>query len=225
MVVGRRMRALLVLVAAIVQCVGAAVTIHAQTFAGEVVEATIAQPLRRYPVRLIKLTDAAPRLCDSTSTDDRGLFQLGGQGSGRYALQFGPEGTFLETRVLMDSVSGDTSIARRYSVATVSADGDRGVWKRTITDATNQRESIRLRYPRDMLGMNAESQGTIRFVIDETGHAVMGTLYFVRDVHPSFQRAMIESLRTMTWAPTTVGGVAVPRMVEMPFSFNIGRRP
>jgi len=197
---------------------------RAQTFAGEVVEATIAQPLRGYPVRLVKLTDATPRLCDSTSTDERGLFQLGGQGTGRYALQFGPEGTFLETRVLMDSLPADTTIERRYSVAVVNARGDAdAAASRTFVNVEHQRAPLRVRYPADMMGMRMEGGGTVRFVIDQSGHAVLGTVYFVRDMHPSFKRVVLEAIRTMTWDPATVSGVKVPRLVEVPFTFGIRR--
>jgi hypothetical protein len=196
----------------------------AQTFAGEVVEATIAQPLRGYPVRLVKLTDATPRLCDSTSTDERGLFQLGGQGAGRYALQFGPEGTFLETRILMDSMPADTTIERRFSLVTVNASGDPNApASKTYVEVKNQHLPLRLRYPKDMLGMKIQGDGTVRFVIDQSGHAVLGTVYFVRDIHPSFKRAVLEAIRLMTWDPATVSGVKVPRLIEVPFAFSLAR--
>jgi hypothetical protein len=46
-----------------------------------------AQPLRAYQVRLFYLAHGdSTQACDSTTTDERGLFQFGGQGVGAYRL-------------------------------------------------------------------------------------------------------------------------------------------
>jgi hypothetical protein len=88
-----------------------ATTTSAQSIGGEVVEAMTAQPLRTYQVRLFYLMQGdSTHACDSTTTDERGLFQFGGQGAGRYRLEFGPPDSRLTSSARVEASTRDTAM-------------------------------------------------------------------------------------------------------------------
>lgn len=196
----------------------------AQTIGGEVVDATTAQPLRAYQVRLTYLAQGdSTQVCDSTTTDERGLFQLGGKGVGVYRLDFGMPASRLASSARVEASTRDTAIAVRFRIPVLELGGAQAFASNEVQQVAHQRTTVPFRYPRDLLGFGVTGEVVARFIVDPTGSVRRGSVTVVRSNHPSFTRAVTEALRTMKFDPARVGGIPVPQWVEEPFTFSIAR--
>lgn len=197
----------------------------AQMIGGEVVETLTKQPLRGYHVRLFYRSEADSALaCDSATTDERGLFQMGGRGPGRYRLEFGPSHSRLETSAEVTALTADTAIAARFTVPLLELGGAEAFSEREVQQVAHERTVVPLRYPKDMLSYRLTGKVVVRFIVDPSGRVRTGSEQVLSSTNPSFTRAILEALRTMTFDPARVGGIAVPQVVEMPFTFSIDSR-
>jgi TonB family protein len=194
----------------------------AQSIGGEVVEAMTAQPLRSYQVRLFYLTHGdSTRACDSTTTDERGLFQFGGQGVGAYRLEFGPPASRLTSSARVEASTPDTAIAVRFRVPVLELSGAQAFGANEVQQVALARTLIPLRYPREMLSIRMTGEVVVQYVVEPTGNVRPGSVTVIRSNHPSFTRAVMDALRTMKFEPARVGGLPVAQVVEQPFTFSI----
>jgi TonB family protein len=209
-----------------------ATSASAQTISGEVIEDATAQPLRAYQVRLFYLGQGdstrlgqgdSTRAIDSTTTDERGLFQFGGQGPGRYRLEFGPVGSRLVSSARVEAGAGDMMTAVRFRVPVLELGGAQAFAEKDVQQVAHVRTVVPLRYPEDLRNMNMSGEVLMRFVVEPTGSVRPGSVNVVRSTHPSFTRTVMEALRTMKFDPARVGGIAVPQLVEEPFTFSMDR--
>lgn len=200
---------------------GAAPTASAQAFAGQLVEARTGQPLRDFPVRLIRLPvpDSSSRT-DSTTTDERGLFQIPGRGIGRYRLEFGPSRSRLESSVEEEAPAADTTTERRYGIPVLELGGAQAYSARDVQRVANQRKVVPLRFPASMRSMGQTGEVMVRYVVEPSGLVRPGSVDILRSTHPTFTRTVLDALRTMTFEPARIGGIAVPQVVEQPFTFS-----
>lgn len=197
----------------------------AQTIGGEVIEAMTSKPLDGYPVRLLYRTGAdSVQACDSATTDERGLFQMGGRGAGTYRLEFGPAHTRLETSAEVTALSTDTTIVGRFGVPVLTLGGAEAFSPSEVQQVAHARAVLPFRYPKDLMSYGIPGEVLVRFVVDSSGHARPGSVQVLRSTHPSFTRAVLETLRTVTFDPARVGGIAVPQVVEQPFTFSLEAR-
>jgi len=196
----------------------------AQSIGGEVVEAMTAQPLRSYPVRLYYLAQGdSTQICDSTTTDERGLFQFGGQGVGAYRLEFGPPTSRLASSAQVEARARDTTIAVRFRVPVLELGGARAFAAKDVQQVAQQRAILPLRYPADLWSIRMPGEVDVQFIVDAAGSVRAGSVTVLRSSHPSFTRAVADFLRTAKFQPARVGGIAVPQLVEEPFTFTISR--
>jgi TonB family protein len=194
----------------------------AQTIAGEVVDATTAQPLRAYQVRLVYLAQGdSTQVCDSTTTDERGLFQIGGQGTGTYRVDFGVTDSRLASSARVVASTRDTVISVRFRVPVLELGGAQAFAASEVQQVAHARTVVPLRYPKELLGFGVTGEVVVRFIVDPTGNVRTGSVAVLRSNHPSFTRAVTEALRTMKFDPARVGGIPVPQLVEQPFTFSI----
>jgi TonB family protein len=217
----KRMRSLAVVCACLLTFAGNS---SAQTIGGEVVEAMTAQPLRAYQVRLFHLTPGdSTQACDSTTTDERGLFQLGGQGTGAYRIEFGPPASRLTSSARVEASTPDTMIAVRFRVPVLELNGAQAFSAKEVQSVAHPRVVVPLRYPQDLLSFGMTGEVVVRFVVEPTGSVRAGSVAVVRSSHPSFTRAVTDALRTEQFDPARVGGIPVAQWVEIPFTFSILR--
>jgi TonB family protein len=202
-----------------------ATTVSAQSIGGEVVEAMTAQPLRTYPIRLYYLAQGdSATACDSTTTDERGLFQFGGVGTGAYRIEFGPAASRLTSSARIDAATRDTAIAIRFRVPVLELSGALAFSSKDVQEVAQQRTVIPVRYPEDLRSLAMSGEVDVRFIVDTTGRVRAGSITVLRSSHPSFTRAVTEYLRTTKYHPARVGGIAVAQLVEQPFTFSLDRR-
>jgi TonB family protein len=200
-----------------------ATTTSAQTIGGEVVEAMTAQPLRAYQVRLFHLAQGdSTNACDSTTTDERGLFQFGGQGTGAYRLEFGPSASRLASSARVEASTRDTAIAVRFKVPVLELSGAQAFAANEVQQVAFAHRVVQLKYPKDLLDIGVVGEVVVRFIVDSTGNVRAGSVTVLRSNHPSFTRAVTDFLRTMKFHPALVGGIPVAQLVEEPFTFSIG---
>jgi TonB family protein len=202
-----------------------ATPVSAQSIGGEVVEAMTAQPLRGYQVRLFYLAQGdSTQACDSTATDDRGLFQFGGQGTGVYRLEFGPAASRLTSSARVEAGTRDTSIAVRFRVPVLELSGAQAFAAKDVQEVALAYNGRGPRYPEDLRTMSVTGEVVVRFVVDSTGGVRTGSLTILRSSHPGFTKAVAEFLRTARFHPARVGGIAVAQLVQEPFTFSLDRR-
>jgi len=79
-------------------------------------------------------------------------------------------------------------------------------------------------YPSLLEKQGIEGIAVVRFVVDTTGLADIGTFRLIETNHPLFGAAVREALPRMKFHPATVGPKKVRQMVEIPFGFQIIRR-
>jgi protein TonB len=80
-------------------------------------------------------------------------------------------------------------------------------------------------YPSLLEKQGIEGTAVVRFVVDTNGRADLGTFRLVETNHPLFAAAVRDALPGMKFHPATVGPNKVRQMVELPFGFQIIRRP
>jgi len=181
-----------------------------------------AQPLRAYQVRLVYLAQGdTTRACDSTTTDERGLFQFDGRGAGAYRLEFGPSGTRLASSARVEAGTRDTMIASRFKVPLFALGGAQAFAPTEVEEGVRQRYVLPLKYPPDLRSFGVSGEVVVRFVVDSTGRVQPGSVMVLRSSHPSFTRVVTEALRTMRFDPARIGGIPVPQVVEEPFTFSL----
>ena len=199
-----------------------ATTTSAQTIGGQVVEAITAQPLREYQVRLFYLAQGdSTHACDSTTTDERGLFQFGGQGTGAYRLEFGPPASRLATSARVEASTRDTAIEVRFKVPVLELSGARVFSSKDVQQVALESSVRALRYPEQLRNAGVEGEVLARFIVDSTGSVRKGSVTVVRSSDPEFTRAVLESLPRMRFHPARVGGIPVAQLVEEPFTFSL----
>jgi len=196
----------------------------AQSIGGEVVEAMTAQPLRAYQVRLYYLAQGdSTRPCDSTTTDERGLFQFGGQGAGAYRLEFGPAESRLASSARVDAGTPDTAIAVRFRVPVLELSGAQAFSAKEVQQVAQQRSDRAIRYPDELRNMSMTGEVLVRFIVEPTGKVRPGSLTVVRSSHPLFTKAVTDGLPLLRFYPARVGGIPVAQLVEEPFTFSLMR--
>ncbi|HEX7977812.1 MAG TPA: TonB family protein [Gemmatimonadaceae bacterium] len=194
----------------------------AQAIGGEVVEAMTAQPLRSYQVRLFYLAQGdTTQARDSTTTDERGLFQFGGQGVGAYRLEFGPPATRLTSSARVEATTPDTMIAVRFRVPVLELGGAQAFSEKEVQKVAFAHRVVQLRYPEELRSISVSGEVVVRFIVDPTGSVRPGSVTLVRSSHPSFTRAVMDFLRTVKFHPALIGGIPVPQLVEEPFTFSL----
>jgi TonB family protein len=199
-----------------------ATTTSAQSIGGEVVEAMTAQPLRAYQVRLYYLAQGdSTKACDSTTTDERGLFQFGGQGKGAYRLEFGPPDSRLASSARVEASTPDTAIAIRFRVPVLELSGAQAFSAKEVQQVAIQPNRSALHYPEDLRKMGVTGEVVMRFIVEPTGKVRPGSATVVRSSHVSFTNAVMDALRVMRFAPARVGGIPVAQLVEEPFTFAL----
>jgi len=190
-----------------------------------VIEALTTKPLSGYPVRLLYRTAAdSAQACDSATTDERGLFQMGGRGAGSYRLVFGPAHSRLETSAEVTALATDTTILGRFGVPILKLGGAEAFSSSEVQQVAHERTVLPLRYPKDLMSYRIAGEVVVRFIVDPSGHARPGSVQVLSSTHPSFTRAVLEALRTATFDPARVGGIAVPQVVQQPFTFSLEAR-
>ena len=202
-----------------------ATTASAQSIGGEVVEAMTAQPLRAYQVRLFHLAQAdSTHACDSTSTDERGLFQFAGQGTGAYRLEFGPRDSRLTSSARVEAATRDTAIEFQFRVPVLELSGAQAFSAKEVQQVVPLPSHNAIHYPQELRNAGVSGEVLVRFVVEPTGKVRPGSATIVRSSDPSFTLAVLEGLRVIRFNPARVGGIPVAQLVEQPFTFSLGSR-
>jgi len=79
-------------------------------------------------------------------------------------------------------------------------------------------------YPPLLEKQGIEGIAVVRFVVDTTGRADIGTFRVIETSHSLFAASVREALPKMKFQPATVGPKRVRQLVEIPFGFQIVRR-
>jgi len=193
-------------------------TVHAQTIGGQLKESRAGQPLRSFPVRLMRISPDTVDVCDSMLTDERGLFQLVGRGAGHYELVLGQPGTRLANSIPLDATKSDTSIFKAYVIPLLDLADQRPFAPTDVQQQANPNRAIVLRYPEALLSRRVFGHGEVRvrFVVDASGHVPRPLITIVSASRQEFADAVVETLAKLMFEPARIGGVAVPQWVELP---------
>lgn len=81
------------------------------------------------------------------------------------------------------------------------------------------------RYPANLRALGLTGTVVLRFVVDTTGRADLGSVQVVESPHEQFTSAVLASLRDTRFTPGRIGRRAVPTLVQRSFRFAIEGRP
>jgi len=76
-------------------------------------------------------------------------------------------------------------------------------------------------YPPDLLARGVQGTVTVRFVVDTSGTADVGSIDVVNSSDPQFSASVRAALPRMRFSPARLNGQRVRQMVEQPFRFNV----
>ena len=105
----------------------------------------------------------------STTTDERGLFQFGGQGTGAYRLEFGLSASRLASSARVEASTRDTVIAVRFRVPVLELGGAQAFASNEVQEVAHSRTVVPFRYPKEMLSLGMTGEVVARFIVDPTG--------------------------------------------------------
>jgi TonB family protein len=80
-------------------------------------------------------------------------------------------------------------------------------------------------YPPDLLARGVEGTVTVRFVVDTSGAADVGSIDVVNSSDPQFAASVRAALPRMRFSPAKLNGQRVRQLVEQPFRFNVSAPP
>jgi TonB family protein len=80
-------------------------------------------------------------------------------------------------------------------------------------------------YPPDLLARGVQGTVTVRFVVDTSGAADVGSIDVVDSSDPQFSASVRAALPRMRFSPAKLNGQRVRQMVEQPFRFNVNAPP
>jgi protein TonB len=78
-------------------------------------------------------------------------------------------------------------------------------------------------YPSQLKDQGVEGSVVAQFVVNESGHADLGTLKILSSSNPAFTAAVKEALPRMKFSAAQIGGKKVDQLVQMPFQFHLNR--
>lgn len=93
-----------------------------------------------------------------------------------------------------------------------------------VEDEVRLESSVPPRYPSELRRRRIEGEVKVRFVVDTTGMADVGSASVLHASHAEFAAAVMAALPGMKFTPARLGGLAIPHAVTQSFSFRIGRR-
>jgi outer membrane biosynthesis protein TonB len=76
-------------------------------------------------------------------------------------------------------------------------------------------------YPFELMKQNLEGVVMVRYVIDSTGHAELGSLEVLSSTHPLFLQAVRDALPGMRFSAALLNGHPVRELVEQSFAFRL----
>ena len=125
-------------------------------------------------------------------------------------------------RIAKDVDAGVLPVAEkdRLVVEARPAKGAEAFAPSEVQEVAHARNVLPLRYPKDLMSYHIPGEVVVRFIVDPSGHARPGSVQVLSSTHPSFTRTVLETLRAAVFDPARVGGVAVPQVVEQPFTFS-----
>jgi TonB family protein len=197
-------------------------------FGGEAVDAETSAPLRKLAVTLIDprplvgVSNAAKTKLASTTTDDRGLFELPHISSGVFRLRFDMPGK-MPAFGPVDTVSADSVVERRYKLVFIDAQFD-SVFLPIQVDSVAEMERNQRAMPR--YPSNLEPQGIggmviLSFVVDTAGRTEMNTVTTILSTHDAFYRSVMSVLPKLRFLAATFQGRKVRQQVEQRFEFRV----
>lgn len=191
-----------------------------QDLSGQAIEDSTRQPLVKFQVVLWRLLDDSARLVDSTRTDDRGLFQLFGVGSGRYQLRFGTWAAPIGVGPV-DSVLRDAVVHRSYRLPVLRMSAANG-FDLTQVDAvaTPLDGHLVAEYPRALRRRCVDGDVMSSIVIGADGAPEMRTFRVESASHAGFVDAVRAAFAGSRFHPALIGGVPVRQRLVRPFQFR-----
>jgi protein TonB len=79
------------------------------------------------------------------------------------------------------------------------------------------------KYPDALRSANVEGEVLAQFAVDTAGRADMSTFKVLKSTHDLFTNATKTAVSNMKFFPAEVGGKKVRQLVQMPFTFNLGK--
>ncbi|HEY8312305.1 MAG TPA: energy transducer TonB, partial [Gemmatimonadaceae bacterium] len=76
-------------------------------------------------------------------------------------------------------------------------------------------------YPPDLLARRVQGKVVVRFVVDTSGSADVGSIQILDSSDPQFAASVREALPRMKFSPARLNGRRVRQLVEQPFRFNV----
>jgi protein TonB len=80
-------------------------------------------------------------------------------------------------------------------------------------------------YPQLLRSANVEGAVVGQFVVDTMGRADTTTFTVVKTTHELFTLSVKAALPGMRFSPAEIGGRKVKQLVQMPFQFNLTKKP
>ncbi|HEX2779273.1 MAG TPA: energy transducer TonB [Gemmatimonadaceae bacterium] len=126
-------------------------------------------------------------------------------------------------------IPGDTTLLRDIVGSGGGAGSGRGgpdiASELTVDDRVGIATERPPRYPPSLRALGITGTVVLRFVVDTTGRADLGSVRVLESPHEQFTSAVLASLRDTRFTPGRIRGRAVPTLVQRSFRFAIEDRP
>lgn len=197
-------------------------TAHAQIEAGQVIDDSLHVPLTHVAVSLHRLTNGTWQLVDSSTTDDRGLFQFRPTEPGVFRV--GVLGTS-EPQFAggIDTLAADSLNERMLLVPWLRHLETRAYLRFEVETPAAQilGETRTPTYPKELIARRADGEVDAQFIVDASGAVDMRSFKVLRATEPAFADAVRRYLVSAHYIPATIGGHPVRQVVQQQFMFNV----
>ena len=197
-------------------------SVHAQIEAGQVIDDSLHVPLTHVAVSLHRLTNGIWQLVDSSTTDERGLFQFRPTEPGVFRV--GVLGTS-EPQFAggVDTLAADSLNERMLLVPWLRHLETRAYLRFEVETPAAQvlGETRTPTYPKELIARKVDGEVDAQFVVDATGAVDMRGFKVLRATEPAFADAVRRFLLTARYIPATIGGHPVRQVVQQQFMFDV----
>lgn len=195
---------------------------HAQIEAGQVIDDSLHVPLTHVAVSLQRLNTGNWQLVDSTTTDERGLFQFRPTEPGVFRV--GVLGTSTpEFAGRADTLAADSLNERMLLVPWLRQLETRAYLIFEVETPAEQLpgETRTPTYPKELIARRVDGEVDAQFVVTASGAVDMSSFKVLLPTEPAFADAVRRFLVSARYKPATIGGHPVRQVVQQKFMFNM----
>lgn len=196
--------------------------VHAQIEAGQVIDDSLHVPMTHITVSLHRLDGGTWHVVDSTTTDERGLFQFRPTEPGVFRV--GVLGTSApQFAGGVDTLAADSLNERMLLVPWLRHTETRAYLRLEVETPAEQLlgETRTPVYPKELIARRVDGEVDAQFVVTARGTVDMESFKVLRLTEPEFVNAVRRFLVSAHYKPAMIGGHPVRQVVQQQFMFNV----